>query len=128
METEQKNLDKIRQNISIMEDKIPEAMTGEYALSLDDLVRNIDRQKAKEQEQLEVVYQKQQELQNATVTTTDWEDVKNKIPTWHELLLNADTATKRVLVNKLVERIDITKERIVIRFKINLNDFLRNPE
>ncbi len=74
-----------------MEDKIPEAMTGEYALSLDDLVRNIDRQKAKEQEQLEVVYQKQQELQNATVTTTDWEDVKNKIPTWHELLLNADT-------------------------------------
>ena len=123
LETEQKNLDKIRQNISIMEDKIPEAMTGEYALSLDDLVRNIDRQKAKEQEQLEVVYQKQQELQNATVTTTDWEDVKNKIPTWHELLLNADTATKRVLVNKLVERIDITKERIVIRFKINLNDF-----
>ena len=127
LETEQKNLDKIRQNISIMEDKIPEAMTGEYALSLDDLVRNIDRQKAKEQEQLEVVYQKQQELQNATVTTTDWEDVKNKIPTWHELLLNADTATKRVLVNKLVERIDITKERIVIRFKINLNDFFTQP-
>lgn len=127
LETEQKNLDKIRQNISIMEDKIPEAMTGEYALSLDDLVRNIDRQKVKEQEQLEVVYQKQQELQNATVTTTDWEDVKNKIPTWHELLLNADTATKRVLVNKLVERIDITKERIVIRFKINLNDFFTQP-
>ncbi len=127
LETEQKKLDKIRQNISIMEDKIPEAMTGEYALSLDDLVRNIDRQKAKEQEQLEVVHQRQQELQNTSVTTKDWEDVKNKIPTWHELLLNADTATKRVLVNKLVERIDITKDRIVIRFKINLNDFFTQP-
>lgn len=127
LETEQKKLDKIRQNISIMEDKIPEAMTGEYALSLDDLVRNIDRQKAKEQEQLEVVHQRQQELQNTSITTKDWEDVKNKIPTWHELLLNADTATKRVLVNKLVERIDITKDRIVIRFKINLNDFFTQP-
>lgn len=127
LETEQKKLDKIRQNISIMEDKIPEAMTGEYALSLDDLVRNIDRQKAKEQEQLEVVHQKQQELQNTSVTTKDWEDVKNKIPTWHELLVNADTATKRVLINKLVERIDITKDRIVIRFKINLDDFFTQP-
>ena len=37
---------------------------------------------------------------------------------------NADAETQRVLVNKLVDRIDVTDEQIVIRFKLNLNDFL----
>ena len=41
--------------------------------------------------------------------------------------MNADTATKRVLVDKLIERIDITKDDIVIRFKININDFFQQP-
>ncbi len=124
LEMEQKRLDKIRHNINIMEDKIPEAMTGEYTLSLEDLVRNINKQKAKEQEQLIIVQQKELDLQNTSITTKDWEDIKNKIPTWHNLLLNADTPTKRVLINKLIERIEITKERIVVRFKVSLDNFL----
>ncbi|MCI8482838.1 MAG: recombinase family protein, partial [Lachnospiraceae bacterium] len=61
---------------------------------------------------------------NTSVTIDEWEDIKNKIPTWQDVFLNADVATKRVLVNKLVERIDVKKTEVVIRFKINLNDFI----
>ena len=43
------------------------------------------------------------------------------------MLLNADNATKRVPINKLIERIDVTNENIIIRFKINLNGFLPKP-
>lgn len=43
------------------------------------------------------------------------------------MLLNADNATKRVPINKLIERIDVTNENIIIRFKINLNDFFPKP-
>lgn len=121
---EQEKLNKIRHNIGILEEHIPDAMTGEYPLSLEDLVRNIDTQKDKEQEQLAVVRQRQADLQNTTVTTADWEHIKGKLPTWRELFLHADTPTKRVLVNKLIERIDITKEQIVVRFKISLDAFL----
>ena len=121
---EQKKLEKIQHNISVMEEHIPDAMTGEYPLSLDDLVHNINTQKEKEQEQLAIVQQKEAELQNSSVTSKDWENIRNKIPTWRELFLYADTPTKRVLVNKLIERIDITKERIVVQFKIRLDDFL----
>lgn len=115
---EQKKLQKIQHKISIMEEHIPDAMTGEYPLSLDDLVHNINTQKEKEQEQLTMVQQKEADLQNSSVTSKDWENIRNKIPTWRELFLYADTPTKRVLVNKLIERIDITRERIVIHFKI----------
>lgn len=121
---EQKKLEKIQRDIAVMEEHIPDAMTGEYPLTLDDLVRNIDTQRKKEQEQLAVVQQKEADLQNSTVTSEDWEHIKSSIPTWHELFLYADIATKRVLVNKLIERIDITKERMVVHFKISLDEFL----
>lgn len=121
---EQKKLEKIQHSIHVMEEHIPDAMTGEYPLSLDDLVRNINTQKEKEQKQLTVVQQKEVDLQNSIVTSSDWEEIKSNIPSWREIFLHADTPTKRVLVNKLIERIDITRERMVVRFKISLDEFL----
>ena len=124
---EKQKLDSIRNKIDIMEDKIPEAMMGAYALSLEDLVHNIDKQKGNEQKQAELVKQLEEELQNFSVSIDDWKNLQDKIPTWQEIFLNADTPTKRVLVNKLIERIDITENKVVIRFKINLEDFLNQP-
>ncbi|GAA0800942.1 recombinase family protein [Faecalicatena orotica] len=121
---EKQKLDTIKKNIDIMEDKIPEAMTGTYILSLEDLVHNIEKQKQNEQKQAEIVEQIETELQNTTVSIDDWETLRSKIPTWQEIFLSADTPTKRVLVNKLIERIDMTEDEVVIRFKINLDNFL----
>lgn len=120
---EQKKLKKIRQDIRVMEEHIPDAMTGNYVLSLDDLVHGLHTHKEKELEQLIVIRQKKGELENISVTAEDLEKSKNKIPTWGDIFLHADTATKRVLVNKLIKRIDITSEKIIIRFKINLEHF-----
>lgn len=124
---EKTKLDSIQDKIDIMEDKIPEAMTGTYLLSLEDLVRNIEKQKENKQKQTEVVKQLETELQNSSVSIDDWKNLQDKIPTWQEVFLNADTPTKRVLVNKLIERIDITEDKVVIRFKINLEEFLNQP-
>lgn len=121
--SERKKIEKIQRNISVMEDKIPEAITGEYEVPIAELMKQIDRQRQKENEQRQLISQKEEELKNAIVSISDWEEIKTNIPTWHDMLLNADSATKRVLINKLVERIEITDETVVIRFKINLNDF-----
>lgn len=45
----------LKSNISIMEDKIPDAVTGEYALTIDELKQQIDRQHQKEKEQKQIV-------------------------------------------------------------------------
>lgn len=121
---EQKKLNQIRQDIAVLEEHIPNAMTGTYDISLKELMDNIRKQKSKEQEQSAVVQQKESDLQASTITSKDWEEIKDNIPSWQEVFLYADTPTKRVLVNKLIERIDITRERIVIRFKISLDEFL----
>ncbi len=124
LEMAKKELEKIENNIRVMEEHIPDAMTGTYPLTLEDLVRSIDIQKSKKQKQLAVVQEKEIILQNTAVTAKDWEDIRSNIPTWREMFLHADTPTKRVLVNKLIERIDITRERLVVRFKISLGEFL----
>ena len=121
---EQKKLEKIQHDIRVLEEHIPDAMTGEYDMSLKELMDSIRTQKSKKNEQNTVVQQKEVDLQNNTITSNDWEEVKCNIPSWREVFLYADTPTKRVLINKLIERIDITRERIVVRFKIRLEDFL----
>lgn len=127
LSAEQKKLEKIQYNIRVMEERIPEAIAGDYPLSLEDLVRNIDTHKHREQEQIIVVQQKKVDLQNSSDITNDGKNLKYKIPTWQDLFLSADIPTKRVLVNKLIERIDITKEQIIVRFKIRLNGYLPQP-
>lgn len=121
---EKQELEKLQEKIDVMESNIPSAMTGEYPLSLEELVSIINKHKGKFEEQQKIIEQKQVQLDNASVSVSDWEELKKQIPSWQEVFLNADTATKRVLVNKLIDRIDITKENIVVHFKINLDEFI----
>lgn len=127
LEKEQQELEKIQKKIEVMEDKIPDAMTGEYSLSLEELMRLIHKQKEQEKKQLNIVQQKREKLENAKVSIDEWDELRKQIPTWQEVFLNADVSTKRVLINKLVERIDVTEGSINVRFKINLNDMLSQP-
>lgn len=124
LKKEKQNLFSIQEKIHIMEENIPNAMTGDYPLSLEELAEMIKKYKEQARQQQEVVTLKEMELKNTSVTIDEWEDIKNKIPTWQDVFLNADVATRRVLVNKLVERIDVKKTEVVIRFKINRNDFI----
>ena len=127
LDKEQSELENIQQKISVMENNIPNAMTGDYPLSLEELVGIIRKHKELEQKHKRIVEERKAELDAMKVSMDDWENIRSKIPTWQDVFWNADTTTKRVLVNKLIERIDITKDSVNIRFKINLNDFFTLP-
>ena len=127
LDKEQSELENIRSKIAVMESNIPSAMTGEYPLSLEELAGIIRKHRELEKKHRGRVEAKKAELDAMKVSMDDWESIRTRIPTWQDVFWNADTSTKRVLVNKLIERIDITKTNINIRFKINLNDFFTLP-
>lgn len=127
LDKEQSELENIQQKISVMENNIPNAMTGDYPLSLEELAGIIRKHKELEKKHKRIVEERKAELDAMKVSMDDWENIRSKIPTWQDVFWNADTTTKRVLVNKLIERIDITKDSVNIRFKINLNDFFTLP-
>ena len=127
LDKEQSELENIQSKIAVMESNIPNAMTGDYPLSLEELAGIIRKHKELEKKHKRIVEDKKAELDAMKVSMDDWENIRTKIPTWQDVFWNADTTTKRVLVNKLIERIDITRDNINIRFKINLNDFFTLP-
>ncbi len=116
-------LKKIQGDIDVMESHIADAMTGTFALSLDELAKAIRKQKEKESIQLDLIKEVELKMKNMKVSTNEWLGIREKLPTWKEVFLNADVATKRVLINKVIERVDISKEQIVVKFKINLDEF-----
>lgn len=124
---EKHTLNNIQKNIEITEDAIPLAIAGNYPLSVEELADSIKKQKEKRQQQMESIKRLENELNNMNVSINEWETLQSQIPTWRDVFLKADTATKRVLVDKLIERIEITDEQVNIRFKINLNNFLPEP-
>jgi DNA invertase Pin-like site-specific DNA recombinase len=124
LKQEKEELEKINRKIEIMEENIPAAMSGEYPLTLEELVALINKQKEVLKSRQENMKEKENALKNIAVSVNDWETIRQKIPTWREVFMNADNTTKRVLANRLIERIEVTKEEIVVRFKINLEEFI----
>lgn len=121
---EKQDLQKIQKEIEMMEANIPNAMAGNYVLTLEELVNAIRKHKGKEKEQKEIVQKKEFEIKNIDVRSSESVKIKEKLPSWQQIFKDADADTKRVLVNKLIERIDITQGQIVVRFRIEMEEFL----
>ena len=119
-------LDDTQGKIEVLEERIPQAMSGSYPLSLEELTALIRKQKEKREEQHEEIMEKEAELKNITDSVHDREERKQETPTWKEIFLHGDSAVKRVLVNQLIERIDVTREEVAIRFKINMELLVQN--
>lgn len=121
---EQRELERIRKGIEVMENHIPDAMTGNCVMSLKELMEAVRKQREKEEAQKAVIKEKEERLEKTNNVRAERTDAGERISTWKQLFVNADTQTKRVLVNKLIGRIDVEETRLVMRFRIDLNKYL----
>ena len=120
----EQELNKIKEDISIMKSHIPEAMSGNYPLSIEVIADTIKMFENNYEEKENELKELNLQYENMEINNKDIEDVYRIIPTWKDIFNNADKQTKRVLVNKIVDKVIITKERITIKFKINLDGFI----
>ena len=115
---------KLKEDIETLEGKIPEAIRGDYYFSAEKLSVLI---KEKEQQLCELQQNEkkiQKKLQQTELANSDLEKFITKIPNWGEEFRNADTATKRMLLSSLIDRIEVKDDDIKIKFKIRLEDFM----
>ncbi|MBQ6806629.1 MAG: recombinase family protein [Lachnospiraceae bacterium] len=118
-----KETKKLREDIETLEEKIPEAIRGDYYFSAEKLSSLI---KEKEQQLTELQQSEkeiQRKLQKTELAGSDLEKLITKIPNWKEEFRNADTATKQMLLSSLIDRIEVKDSDIKIKFKIRLEDF-----
>lgn len=123
LEKGRQDLVKIQKKMEIIEENIPQAMTGAYPLSLDDLIRLIDKQKEVYDQLHQEIKQKEDQLERMETDIRGKNCPGGQIPTWQQVFIKADSHTKRVLVNRLIDKIYIKEEQMTIQFRICLSDF-----
>lgn len=138
-EAEQKNIrkewegirrrcDSIRMDINTLNAQIPQAMRGEGVFS-EERLSSILKEKEAEQNRLnQQLRLKQQEYEAAVTASRDLNGSLEFIPDWNFEFQKADTHLKKVLLSKLIERIEVGREEIKIIFKISEIAFHRRDD
>ncbi len=110
-------LRKLQKGIEVMEGKIPDAITGECGFTAEELAEAVRSQRNKVLEQEQAVQRSRERRSKLEENAGKREEIRKAIPPWKQIFQEANPDTKRVLVQRLVERIQVTREQIRIRFK-----------
>lgn len=123
VESIQKEIQSIDSDIKALEDNIPQALTGKGLFSaerLSTLLQEKESQRKSIQSRLD---QKQQEYNSTSLTHKDINKFSQIIPNWEQEFTSSPIHIKKVLLGKIIERIEIYKDEIRIVFKISEEAF-----
>lgn len=123
LKKEEKKLAEIRKKIAIMENSIPDAMEGKAPFTAEELAGTIRNYKQQAADQAELIRRQETELKNVLGSDGSREYIDHKNSSWQELFYSMDISTKRALIVRLIEKIEVKKDEITIRFQLNGNDF-----
>ncbi|MGN0403838.1 MAG: recombinase family protein [Bariatricus sp.] len=114
-------IQKIQDDIDTMKNHIPEAIRGTYPMEigiLADAIKDFEEKKETEREATDRLQEKLRELQRKQDEGDTFGDC---MPTWQDVFFRADRQVKRVIIDKLVDKIIVTDEKLIIRFKFDPN-------
>ena len=125
MKKEQK---KLLLDIETLEEKIPEAIRGDYYFSVEKLSEMIKDKQAKVEELKKLEKEKKQQLKIVDVEKADLQQFVKVVPNWSMEFMNADIATKKMLLASVIDKIIVKNDDITIKFKISLDNFKNDTD
>lgn len=123
VESIQKEIQSIDSDIKALEDNIPQALTGKGLFSAERLSTLLQEKESQKKEIQSRLDQKQQEYNSTSLTHKDINKFSRIIPNWEQEFTSSPIHIKKVLLGKIIERIDIYKDEIRIVFKISEEAF-----
>ena len=120
----EKEIKNLVSDIETLEEKIPEAIRGEFAFSADKLSSIIKQKEALKNEKEGHKRSLQSRMNAIAVQNSELQAFIGVMPKWDVLFKEADIQTKQMLLSTLVDKIIVTDEEITIRFKIQLEKYM----
>ena len=68
----------------------------------------------------------QKQIEQTNITYDEFSKFIDIAPNWKQVFKESDIPTKRMLLASLIERIDVKDEDISIKFRIRIEDFLKD--
>lgn len=119
-------LKSIDDDIAVLEAKIPEALRGDCVFSPEKLSSLIDTNEDKKKDLLHQINSMEKEYDKTKLSVADVKEFADMIPNWREEFEKAPLQTKKVVIASLIERIEVKKDDLRIKFKIG-EDFIKHP-
>ncbi len=120
----EKQYEAVGKDIDTLQENIPLALRGEGAFTVDQLSALIEKKQTERQQLQDQIGQKQQEYEETKIKKNDISELGSIISNWGELFMESSIAEKKVLLGRIIERIDIYDKEIKIKFKINIGDYI----
>lgn len=111
-------------DIETLEEKLPEAIRGEFAFSVDKLSAIIKEKEAAKQKIESKRKGLQKKLDEVAVQSSELQAFVETMPKWNEIFHEADVQTKQMILSTLIDQIIVKDDDITIKFKIRLDNFL----
>lgn len=128
IEREIKDLEKeaksLASDIATLEEKLPDAIRGDFAFSADKLSFIIKEKESRKNETEAATKRLKKQLKSVSVKRGEMEAFSTPMPKWNELFREADTRTKQMLISTLVDKIVVKDEEITIKFKVRPEDYI----
>ena len=122
----EKEIKNLVSDIATLEEKLPDAIRGDFAFSVDKLSAIIKDKESRKKE-LEITKKRlKKQLEEISVQSEELKQFIDLMPKWSELFREADTQTKQMLISTLVDKIIVKDEEITIKFKIRLEGYMDN--
>lgn len=106
------------------EEKLPLVLRGEIGIPIEDFYQFIAKEKEKQETLRESIEMVQSELNSCEEDTDSLYRLMKEIPSWKDLFDEADVPVKRMIINKLIDRIDVWDNELKISVKINAEGVL----
>lgn len=128
IEREIKDLEKeaksLASDIATLEEKLPDAIRGDFAFSADKLSFIIKEKESRKNKTEAAMKRLKKQLKSVSVKREEMEAFSTPMPKWNELFREADTQTKQMLISTLVDKIVVKDEEITIKFKVRPEDYI----
>ena len=120
----EKEIKNLLADIETLEEKLPEAIRGEFAFSVDKLSAIIsDKESLKKEKEIQKK-SLQKQLEEISLQSNELMTFVEAMPKWNEIFSQADVQTKQMILSTLIDKIIVKDEEITIKFKIRLDNFL----
>ena len=113
----------LKLDIQTLEEKIPEAIRGDYYFSAEKLSAMIEEKEQEDKVLDKRAQQIKSKLSQMVNQISDMERFITMVPNWKEEFQSANTQTKKMLLSSLIDKIEVKDGNINIKFKIRLEDF-----
>lgn len=121
----QHNLLEIKKDIDTLEDNLPSILRGELTIPLDLFEQQLEKSRQKEKDLTKKI-KVLQDYVNEKREERDFDDFISNIPSWKESFEHFEATAKKVIINKIINRIDVKNNEIKVRLRISFDEF--SPE